>query len=79
VPVLILVGGADRLARPAEAKSLYNQVAAHGWLVFIPRAGHGNLFRSAPELYTRTVLDFCRDISLSGRLGMSRGEPSRVE
>jgi alpha-beta hydrolase superfamily lysophospholipase len=65
VPVLILAGGADRLARPAEAKSLYNQVAAHGWLVFIPGAGHGNLFRSAPELYARTVLDFCSDISRS--------------
>ncbi len=79
VPVLILAGGADRLARPAEAKALYNRVAAHGKLVFVPGAGHGNLFRSAPDLYTRTVLDFIRDIALSNRLGMSKREPSQVE
>ncbi len=79
VPVLILAGSADRLARPAEAEALYNRVATHGRLVFVPGAGHGNLFRSAPELYTRTVLAFCRDISVSDRLGVSKGEPNRVE
>ncbi len=79
VPVLILAGGADRLARPAEAKALYNRVAAHCRLVFVPGAGHGNLFKSAPDLYTRTVLDFIRDIPRSSRLGMSKREPSQVK
>jgi len=79
VPVLVLAGGADRLARPEEARALYNQVAAHGRLVFLPGAGHGNLFGSAPKLYTRTVLGFCKDISLSDRLGMSKHEASRVK
>ena len=63
VPVLILAGGADRLARPAEAKALYNQVARHGRLVFIPGAGHGNLFRSSPDLYAHAVLNFCSNIT----------------
>lgn len=79
VPVLILAGGADRLARPAEAKALYNRVATHGRLVFIPGTGHGNLFRSAPELYSHVVLEFCRDVSRTDRLGMARREPSQVE
>jgi uncharacterized protein len=79
VPVLILAGGADRLARPAEAKALYNRVAAHGRLVIVPGACHGNLFRSAPELYAHTVLGFCREILLSDRLGMSLHEPSQVK
>ncbi len=79
VPVLILAGSADCLARPAEAKALYEQVATHGRLVFIPKAGHGNLFRSAPELYSRVVLDFCTEISHAGRLGISTREPNRVE
>jgi alpha-beta hydrolase superfamily lysophospholipase len=71
VPVLILAGAEDRLARPAEARALYSQVAAHGKLIVIPGAGHGNLFRSTPDLYSRTVLEFCRDISLANPLGMS--------
>jgi fermentation-respiration switch protein FrsA (DUF1100 family) len=58
VPVLILAGAADRLARPEEARTLYEQVASHGKLVFIPGAGHGDLLGSAPELYTQTVLEF---------------------
>jgi uncharacterized protein len=58
VPVLILAGAADRLARPEEARALHVQVKAHGRLVFVPGAGHGDLLVSAPELYSRTVLEF---------------------
>ena len=43
VPVLILAGDADRLARPAEARALHGQVASHGRLVFFPGAEHGDL------------------------------------
>jgi hypothetical protein len=31
--------------------------------VLIPGAGHGNLNHDAPELYTRTILDFCRSVA----------------
>jgi len=79
VPVLILSGAADRLARPAEAKALYNRVAAHGKLVFIPDAGHGNLFKSAPELYSHVVGDFCGDVARASRVGMLTRETHRVE
>jgi len=67
VPVLILAGAADRLARPAEARALYDRVALHGRLVFVPGAGHGDLLGSSPELYRRTVLDFIGPF-LMGRL-----------
>jgi alpha-beta hydrolase superfamily lysophospholipase len=60
VPVLILAGDADRMARPDEARALHGRVASHGRLVLIPGAGHGDLLRAAPELYARTILDFCQ-------------------
>jgi uncharacterized protein len=63
VPVLILAGMADRLARPAEAQALHRQVAAHGRLVWLPGAGHANLMGAAPELYERTVLEFVAAIA----------------
>jgi alpha-beta hydrolase superfamily lysophospholipase len=63
VPVLILAGAADRLARLHEAKAILQEVASHGQIILFPRAGHGNLFRSNRDLYTRTVLEFCGRIS----------------
>jgi uncharacterized protein len=62
VPVLILAGDVDRLARPAEARALYHQVAAHGRLVVFPGAGHHDLSGSAPDLFKRTLLEFCREV-----------------
>jgi uncharacterized protein len=59
VPVLILAGDADRLARPFEAQALFSQVASHGKLVFFPGADHNNLPQSSPELFKRTLLEFC--------------------
>jgi alpha-beta hydrolase superfamily lysophospholipase len=58
VPVLIVAGAADRLARPDEARALYNRVASQARLLFVPGARHGDLLVSSPELYARTVLDF---------------------
>jgi pimeloyl-ACP methyl ester carboxylesterase len=69
VPVLILAGEADRMARPDEARALHREIASHGRLVFVPGAGHGDLHSAAPELYTRTVLDFCRS---AGRVDATR-------
>ncbi len=49
VPVLILAGDADRLARPAEAHALFRRVQTHGKLVVFPNAGHLNLPESAKQ------------------------------
>ena len=59
VPVLILSGDADRLARPHEARALLDRVEGHGRLVVFPGAGHGELLRASPALYARTVTAFC--------------------
>jgi alpha-beta hydrolase superfamily lysophospholipase len=64
VPVLILAGGADRLARPFEAQALFSQVESHGKLVVFPEANHNNLPDSAPDLFRRTLLEFCHEIEL---------------
>jgi uncharacterized protein len=63
VPVLIMAGDADRLARAHEARAIFHAVETHGKLVFFPRAGHGNLFNSDRKLYERTVLEFCREVA----------------
>ena len=59
VPVLIMAGLADPLARPDEAKALFDRVASHGELVFFPGADYHNLFPSAQDRYRCLVLDFC--------------------
>jgi uncharacterized protein len=70
VPVLIMAGLADRLARPDEAKALFDRVASHGELAFFPGADHNNLFPSAPDRYRRMVLDLCG--APTRRLGRQR-------
>ncbi len=58
VPVLIIAGANDLLARPAEARALLERVAGHGRLCLFSSAGHNNLFSSAPDRYRRMVLEF---------------------
>ena len=55
------------MVRPEEARALYDRVASHGRLVFVPGAGHGDLLGSSPVLYSRTVLEFIGP-SFIGRL-----------
>ena len=62
VPVLILGGEADPLARPEEIRALHERVATHGRLMFFPGVEHGDICRDAKDLYTRVILDFCRDV-----------------
>ena len=69
VPVLILAGDADRLARPQEAQALYRRVAAHARLVRFPDANHHNLRESAPELFNPAILEFCREIASLAPVG----------
>ena len=68
VPILILAGDADRLARPAEAQALYQRVTTHGRLVLFPGAGHHDLPGSAPDLFKRILMEFCGKVN-EKRLG----------
>ena len=75
--VLNLAGDADRLARPAEAQALYSQVATHASLVLFPGAGHHDLPGSAPDLFKRSLLEFCGEVkgqgqSVNARTGKKR-------
>ena len=74
VPVLIMAGDADRLARADEARAIFRAVLAHGKLVFFPGAGHGNLFHSDRDLYERTVLEFCRGIGNNENRTSDKGD-----
>jgi uncharacterized protein len=78
-PVLILAGDADRLARLEEAQALYRQVAAHGRLVIFPGADHHNLPLSAPDLFRRTLLEFCREIPGPAQIDASTLAPRQGE
>ena len=63
VPVLILAGAADRMARPEEALALHEKIASHSRLLLVPAAGHADLLGAAPELYSRTVLEFVEAVA----------------
>jgi alpha-beta hydrolase superfamily lysophospholipase len=59
VPVLILAGGADDLARPEEAHAVFERVRSHGRLELFPGAAHNDLPTVDPDRYRRLILDFC--------------------
>jgi alpha-beta hydrolase superfamily lysophospholipase len=61
VPVLILAGGEDPVARPEEAQAILDRVRSHGRLVLFEHAGHMNFPDTDPDLYQRSVLGFLRD------------------
>ena len=42
-------------------------------------SGHGDLHRSAPELYARTTLEFCREVAMPGRMGAAALAPTQDE
>jgi alpha-beta hydrolase superfamily lysophospholipase len=79
VPVLIMAGEADRRARPEEARALHGRVATHGRLMIIPGADHGDLLHAARDLYTRTILEFCREVTSPARISSSGPSPNRRE
>jgi len=62
VPVLILAGGEDPVARPDEAQAILDRVRSHGKLVLFEHAGHMNFPETYPDLYQRAVLGFIREI-----------------
>jgi len=59
VPVLILAGGGDDLARPEEAHAIFERVRSHGRIEFFPGAAHHDLPTADPDRYRRLILDFC--------------------
>jgi pimeloyl-ACP methyl ester carboxylesterase len=56
--VLLLAGGADRRALPAEAEALRQAIGSSAELVVIAGADHGELLRADPPGYRATVLNF---------------------
>jgi pimeloyl-ACP methyl ester carboxylesterase len=64
VPVLILAGGADRKAEPAEARALAERLAGHARLVVIEGGEHGRLEEADPAAYRAAVTAF---LSACGR------------
>ena len=55
VPVLLLAGGRDRLARPEEARSLYSRVRGPARLAWFPEAGHESYYARDPARYAHAV------------------------
>jgi pimeloyl-ACP methyl ester carboxylesterase len=62
VPVLILAGESDRLARPEEAVVLFDQVRSHGTLMIFQGAGHVRLRFTDPERYRQAVLGLVQSV-----------------
>ena len=60
VPVLILAGGEDPVARPEEARAILDRVRSHGKLTLFEHAGHMNFLETDPDLYQRSVVEFLR-------------------
>ncbi len=58
VPVLILAGGEDPVARPDEAQAILDRVRSHGKLIIFEHAGHMNFPETYPDLYQQSVLEF---------------------
>jgi fermentation-respiration switch protein FrsA (DUF1100 family) len=62
-PILFFAGGADTRMPPEIAKALYAaSPSTHKNLVIVPDAKHGAAFRTDPETYTQTVLNFLQTV-----------------
>jgi alpha-beta hydrolase superfamily lysophospholipase len=60
VPVLVMAGGRDQRARPAEVRAVHERIAGHARLVVFPEADHGHLSEQCGEAYRAAVLEFIR-------------------
>ncbi len=56
VPVLILAGDRDRMARPEEARALFECVKAHATLLIFPGSDHLQMRQVDPARYHEAVL-----------------------
>src|SRR5262249_36417926 len=57
VPVLLLAGGRDRLARPEEARALYDRVRTRARLVWFDEAGRESYYAPDSLRYPHVVLE----------------------
>lgn len=71
IPVLILAGGVDRLARPPEARALFQVVKSHARLILFEKAGHLNFLETDHERYHQSLIDFVH--ALKGRPASTTG------
>ncbi len=62
VPILILAGTDDPLARTEEALAIRDETSGHATVEIFPKAGHHGLVASDPDRYRRLVLDFCDQV-----------------
>ena len=65
VPVLILAGEEDPVARPVKARAIFDRVQSHGRLVFLPHAGHLNFPETCPDLYQQVLFEFIDEVRKS--------------
>ncbi|MFO0957810.1 MAG: alpha/beta fold hydrolase [Isosphaeraceae bacterium] len=63
VPILILAGDADRLARPEEARAFFERARSHARLEWFEGAGHVDLAHNDPGRYRELVLNFCARVA----------------
>jgi alpha-beta hydrolase superfamily lysophospholipase len=70
VPVLILAGGEDPVARPDEATEILERVRSHGKLVLFEHAGHMNFPETYPDLYRRSVFGLIHEVMTQTGLGL---------
>lgn len=67
VPVLILAGQLDIMARPEEAQALHKQVRAHGDLHLFEGSDHIQMIETDPARYRSAVLGLIDAAARSGR------------
>jgi alpha-beta hydrolase superfamily lysophospholipase len=65
VPVWILAGERDAMARLPDVEALHERVATHGRLVVFPEAGHESLLKHDPERYTAAVEEWLAQVRSS--------------
>jgi fermentation-respiration switch protein FrsA (DUF1100 family) len=59
--VLIMAGGADRRARPAEARAIFERVRSQARLLIVPEGHHVKLLAADPTAYQEAALKLIRD------------------
>jgi pimeloyl-ACP methyl ester carboxylesterase len=64
--ILVLAGAADRLARPEEARAIFEQVKSHARLVMIEGGDHGQLATADAEGFRAAVLGLVAECRSAG-------------
>lgn len=60
VPVLLLAGAEDRMARLRELQEIARAIGPHGRLSVFPGAGHNRLWQTDAARYRRELMAFVR-------------------